>query len=66
MNNDVFEGSVRKFLKKVGITTHQEIERAVRAHLENGGTPAQLSPVVVVKVPELDLTLEIDGTIYLE
>ena len=30
MNEDVFNVSVRKFLKKVGITSQREIEQAVR------------------------------------
>jgi hypothetical protein len=30
MNEDVFNSSLRKFLKKVGITSQREIEKAVR------------------------------------
>ena len=30
MNEDVFNGSLRRFLKKVGITSQREIEKAVR------------------------------------
>ena len=30
MNEDVFNASLRKFLKKVGITSQREIEKAVR------------------------------------
>jgi hypothetical protein len=30
MNEDVFNNSLRKFLKKVGITSQREIELAVR------------------------------------
>ena len=30
MNEDVFNTSLRKFLKKVGITSQREIEKAVR------------------------------------
>ena len=28
MTDDAFEMSVRKFLKQVGVTAHQELERA--------------------------------------
>jgi hypothetical protein len=30
MNEDVFNTSLRKFLKKVGVTSQREIEKAVR------------------------------------
>ncbi len=33
MNEDVFNMEVRKFLKKVGVTSQREIENAVRAAL---------------------------------
>ncbi len=36
MNEDVFNMEVRKFLKKVGVTSQREIETAVRAALANG------------------------------
>ena len=36
MNEDVFNASLRKFLKKVGITSQREIEKAVRDALESG------------------------------
>jgi hypothetical protein len=36
MNEDVFNTSLRRFLKKVGITSQREIEKAVRDALEVG------------------------------
>ena len=36
MNDDVFNMSVRKFLKRVGITAQREIENAVREALAGG------------------------------
>lgn len=36
MNEDVFNMSVRKFLKQVGITAQREIENAVREALVRG------------------------------
>ena len=36
MNEDVFNASLRKFLKKVGITSQREIEKAVREALAAG------------------------------
>ena len=36
MNEDAFNTSLRKFLKKVGITSQREIEKAVRDALASG------------------------------
>lgn len=36
MNEDEFNLSIRKFLKKVGITSQREIEKSVRQALSDG------------------------------
>ena len=36
MNEDVFNASLRRFLKKVGITSQREIEKAVRDAIDAG------------------------------
>ena len=36
MNEDALNSSVRKFLKKVGVTSQREIEKAVRDALASG------------------------------
>ena len=36
MNEDVFNASLRKFLKQVGVTSQREIEKAVRDALDSG------------------------------
>ncbi len=36
MNEDVFNASLRRFLKKVGITSQREIEKAVREAVASG------------------------------
>jgi Family of unknown function (DUF6494) len=36
MNEDVFNTSLRRFLKKVGITSQREIEKAVRDAVKAG------------------------------
>jgi uncharacterized protein DUF6494 len=68
MNEDVLNVSVRKFLKKVGITSQREIEQAVRAAVAAGrlkGNEA-LPAKVVLTVDRLGLSVEIDGAIELE
>ncbi len=36
MNEDVFNASIRKFLKTLGITAQREIEKAIRQGLADG------------------------------
>jgi Family of unknown function (DUF6494) len=36
MNEDVFNGSIRKFLKTLGVSAQREIEKAVRQDLAEG------------------------------
>ena len=68
MNEDVLNVSVRKFLKKVGITSQREIEQAVRAAVAGGrlkGNEALPAKVTLV-VDGLALAVEIEGGIELE
>jgi hypothetical protein len=68
MNEDVLNVSVRKFLKKVGITSQREIEQAVRAAVSGGklkGNEA-LPAKVVLSIDGIDLSVEIEGAIELE
>lgn len=68
MNEDTFNIQIRKFLKKVGITSQREIERAVREAVEGGKLKGneKLKAKVVLKVPEAGIDVEIDDTIALE
>jgi hypothetical protein len=68
MNEDVLNVSVRKFLKKVGITSQREIELAVRAALGGGqlkGNEA-LPAKVVLTIAGIGLSVEIEGAVELE
>jgi hypothetical protein len=67
MNEDVFNMSLRKFLKKVGVTSQREIEKAVRDAIDAGrikGTET-LRAEVTIKVGGVELTEKIDGKIEL-
>lgn len=68
MNEDTFNKEIRKFLKKVGITSQREIEKAVWARLENGELKGnEHFPVsVTLNLKALDLSISIDGDIALE
>jgi hypothetical protein len=67
MNEDVFNMSLRKFLKKVGVTSQREIEKAVRRAVEEGrlqGTET-LQAEVTLKLGGVELTEKIHGKIEL-
>ncbi len=68
MNEDTFNIQIRKFLKKVGITSQREIEKAVRDAVEGGRLKGneKLEAVMVLKVPKAGIEVEIDDTIALE
>lgn len=68
MNEDVFNMSVRKFLKRVGITAQREMETAVREALARGHLRdnAKLPAKAVVTLAGTDLNLVVDGEIELE
>lgn len=68
MNEETLNLSVRKFLKKVGITAQREIEAAVREGIESGKLSGNesLKAVVKLEVNGLDIHHEIDGDITLE
>jgi hypothetical protein len=68
MNEQALNMSLRKFLKVVGVTSQQEIEKAIRAAVADGrlkGNEA-LSAQVVLTVDKAGLNHKIDGTIELE
>lgn len=67
MNDDAFNMSMRRFLKKVGVTSQQEIEKAVRAAAEDGSLGAgPLKATVVLSIGAISLTHEVTGEIALE
>jgi ribosomal protein L1 len=67
MNEDVFNMSLRKFLKKVGVTSQREIEKAVRDALESGKLKGDetLDAEVTIKLGGVALSERIDGKIEL-
>ena len=67
MNEDVFNGSLRRFLKKVGITSQREIEKAVRDALASGQLKGheKLPAKIVLTVGGVSLPHEISDEIEL-
>jgi hypothetical protein len=64
MENERFNLSLRRFLKQVGISSQQEIERLAREkHLGGGG---KLHVRMVLTAEGTDLRHQVDGVIDLE
>jgi hypothetical protein len=68
MNEDVFNTSIRKFLKRLGVTAQREIEKVVRQGLAEGKLKGneRLSAAATVTLGEIGLSLEIKGEIDLD
>ncbi|MEP2943493.1 MAG: DUF6494 family protein [Hyphomicrobiales bacterium] len=63
MSDDTFNMSMRKFLKQVGVTSQQEIERIVREADLAGRS--KLNVKVVLTAEGTDLNHEVEGQIDL-
>jgi len=68
MDEDVFNMSIRKFLKKVGVTSQREIETAVRAAVADGTVSgdAPLKAKVTLSIDDVNLSVDIDGDVELK
>jgi len=59
MKDDAYTMAIRKFLKQLGVTTHQELEKAM-AGIEPG---AELPITATISIPELNFTHEVAATL---
>lgn len=68
MNEETFNISLRKLLKKVGVTAQREIEKAVDEAIESGQLQGNetLKARVSLHVDGLELDHTIEGSISLE
>jgi len=68
MNEETLNTTVRKFLKKVGVTSQREIEMAVRDAVAEGrlkGNESLLAKATI-SVEGLNLTFDVEGDVELE
>jgi hypothetical protein len=67
MNEDIFNTSLRGFLKKVGITSQREIEKAIRDAVASGRLKGneKLPAKMVLTLGGVSFTHEITGEIEL-
>ena len=68
MNEEALNMSLRKFLKVVGVTSQQEIEKAIRTALTDGRLKGNetLKAQMVLTIGDVALTHTVDGDIKLE
>ncbi len=68
MNEDTFNLEIRRFLKKVGITSQREIEGAVRKAISDGRLAGQepLAVKMTLEIRSLGVRHEIEDDIALE
>ena len=68
MNEDTLNMEIRKFLKKVGITSQREIENAIREALDQRILTGseKLEVYVALKIDRIGLVCDIPGMIALE
>lgn len=67
LDEEKFNMEVRKFLKKVGVTSQREIEHAVHEALDAGKVAAgkRLKAKMTLEIGELGTRVTIDGDISL-
>jgi hypothetical protein len=67
MDEDAFNMSVRKFLKKLGVTSQREIETSVRELVSAGRMRGDetLAVSATLDVEGLEAPIKVDGTIKL-
>lgn len=68
MDQETFNGSIRKFLRVVGVTSQREIEQAVAKAMAGGAIAGtETFPVkVTLEIPQLNLRAQLDGEIALQ
>ena len=68
MDEDIFNMSIRKFLKKVGVTSQREIETAVRDAVASGKISGDeaLKAKVTLSIDKVGLSVVIDGDVELK
>ncbi len=68
MNEDVLNMEIRRYLKKVGVTSQREIEHKILKAVETGDLSGKetLAVTMTLSVPAIGLHLPIEGELNLE
>lgn len=67
MDDDAVTTDIRKFLKQAGVTSHQEIEKAIEQAKQSGKIKGKnsITATMRLEVPDLDLVHTIESEISL-
>ena len=63
MDDEVFNLSLRKFLKTVGVSSQREIEQAVAKAIADGESGTSFPVTMTLRMPALKLDVSFDGRI---
>jgi hypothetical protein len=68
LNKDSLNMQVRKFLKKVGVTSQRTIEDAVNQAVESSRLKAgdKIDATMTLEIGELDISMKIEETIQID
>ena len=68
MDKEIFNLSIRKFLKMVGVNSQREIEQAVQQAMQKGGLRGNevLPAKVTLEIPGLGVKVPFEGEIKLQ
>ena len=68
MNEDVVNMEIRKFLKKVGVSSQREIEKSLQAAIDSGKLQGneQVAVSIRLEMPDAGLVHTLKGSISLE
>ena len=60
------EVAMRKFLKQLGVTTHQQLEEALQARVQSGARPGdKMAVTATIHIAELEFSHEIQADLIL-
>jgi hypothetical protein len=66
MDQEMFNLSIRKFLKMVGVNSQREIEQAVQKAFEKLNSTEAVPVKMTLEIPSLGLRVPFDGEIRLK
>lgn len=66
MNEEALNGSIRKFLRTVGVNSQREIEQAAQAAVKDKPGTKALAATMTLEIAELGVKVTYDASILLE
>ena len=68
MNEEVFNMSIRKFLKNTGVNSQREIEKSIKVALNSGKINLEntIDVEMILKIPKTNLEAKFNGKLNLK